>query len=235
MGVAGRGLGRTLLGSGLLAVTLLGGAGGYGLGLVTTEQQASAGTGAAPLAPDSTSTPVSTPPPKKLVPDTSDPLQADDIHYKTREFKVTSVFTSTISMRVPSTWEMSLQEPPKDMRFNEPARKRYLRVQGGFSITRPPADSMAQRVTQLLESVPANQLVRIKSQTVDPETKDATLVYTFAPENSLRYVITRWVANAKGLCHLEIAVTGLPQDKAALEDVLDHASDSATRSDSPLN
>jgi hypothetical protein len=236
VGVAGRGVGRALLGSGLLAVTLLGGAGGYGLGLVTTDQQASAGTAAAPL-PGASSTSPSTPsstPTKSIVPDTTKPLQAEDIHYKTREFTVSSVLKSSVSVRVPSTWEMVLQDPPKEMRFNEPARKRYLRVQAGFSITRPPAASMAVKIGQLLD-LPKDQLVSIKSHTTDPSTGNATLVYTFVPDVYLRYVIIRWVANDKGLCHFEIAVTGLPQDKAGLNDVLDHAADSATRSDSPLN
>jgi hypothetical protein len=47
-------------------------------------------------------------------------------------------------------------------------------------------------------------------------------------------VIVRWVANASGNCAVEISSTGLPQDKAALMDVLDHASDSVTRQDSPI-
>jgi hypothetical protein len=69
---------------------------------------------------------------------------------------------------------------------------------------------------------------------VDPDTKEATLVYTYVPENSLRYVIVRWVANGAGLCTFEIAVTGLPQDQAALEAILDHAAQSALRTDSSI-
>ena len=48
MNVAGRGIGRALLGSGLLAVTVLGGAGGYGIGLLTSAASENAG-GAVPL------------------------------------------------------------------------------------------------------------------------------------------------------------------------------------------
>jgi hypothetical protein len=238
VGVAGSGVGRALLGSGLLAVTLLGGAGGYGLGLVTTDQQASAGTTAAPLAGAASGTPSSaTPstPTKTIEPDDSEALQADDIHYKTRVFTVSSVFDSRVSVRVPGNWDPSLQDPPKEMRYNEPLRKRFVRIQAGFSITRPPAESMAIRIAQLKETVPADQLVTIKSHKIDPKTKNATLVYTFVPKNSVRLVIVRWVANSDGLCIFEMGVSGLPQDKAALEDILDHATDSATRSDSPLN
>jgi hypothetical protein len=233
VGVAGRGVGRALLGSGLLAVTLLGGAGGYGLGLVTTDQQASAGTTAAPLPGGASSTPPSTPP-KHVVPDNTKPLQADDIRYKTREFTVSSVVESKVSMRVPGAWDMTVQDPPKYVRFNEPARKRWIRIEAGFSITRAPAASMAAKMAEL-KILPAGQMLTFKSQHIDPETKNATLVYTYVPEQSVRYVMVRWVANPEGLCIFEIAVTGLPQDKAALEDILDHASESATRSDSPLN
>ncbi|GAA3597294.1 hypothetical protein GCM10022235_81200 [Kribbella ginsengisoli] len=239
MGVAGRGVGRALLGSGLLAVTLLGGAGGYGLGLVTTGQQASAGTAAAPLAGASVSTtPSTTPstPPRKLKQDNSDPLQADEIRYRTRVFYVTSVVRSQVSVRVPSNWEMTLLDPPKDMKFNEPERRRAVRIQGGFKITRPPEDSMKARIAQF-KALAADKMVTVLTHEVDPATKNATLTYNYAdPENNtLKLGMIRWVADDEGLCMLEIAVTGLPQDKSALADILDHASESATRSDEPLN
>jgi len=49
----------------------------------------------------------------------------------------------------------------------------------------------------------------------------------------LRYVIVRWVADDSGLCAIEMSSTGFPQDKAALMDVLDHASKSVVRRDAP--
>jgi hypothetical protein len=131
---------------------------------------------------------------------------------------------------------MTLLDPPKDMKFNEPERRRAVRVQGGFKIFRPPADSMAVRLTQF-KGLPADRMVTVLTHEVDPATKNATLTYTYAdPENNtLKLGLVRWVADDEGLCMLEIAVTGLPQDKAALTDILDHASESATRSDDPLN
>lgn len=234
MGVAGRRLGRALLGSGLLAVTLLGGAGGYGLGMLTRGERASAGVAAAPLTGTSAGPTTPTTSPKTVVPDDSPPLQAKDIEYKTRSFTVRSVVQSAVTSRVPRYWEISIPPSEKYVRFNEPARKRWIRVEAGFTIQRSPRESMAGRIA-LLEEIPADQMLTIKSQYVDPKTQDATLVYTYVPEQTVRYVIVRWVANPAGLCHFEIAVTGLPQDKAALEDILDHASESATRSDSPLN
>lgn len=85
-----------------------------------------------------------------------------------------------------------------------------------------------------LAGVPENQQVTILSKNVDAKTNDATLVYTYVPDKTVRHVIVRWVANEDGLCHLEMATTGLPQDKAALLAVLDRATETATRSDSPL-
>ena len=231
--MAGRRLGRALLGSGLLGVTLLGGAGGYGLGLLTTGEQASAGT-AAPLAGSPSAPATPTPSPKTVVPDDSPPLQAKDIEYKTRSFTVRSVLQSAVTVRVPRYWEISIPPSEKYVRFNEPARKRWIRVEAGFTIQRSPRESMASRIA-LLEEIPADQMLTIKSPHVDPKTQDATLVYTYVPEQTLRSVIVRWVANPAGLCHFEIAMTGLPQDKAALDDILDHAAESATRSDSPVN
>ncbi|MEU4392004.1 hypothetical protein [Kribbella sp. NPDC023855] len=233
--MAGRRLGRALLGSGLLGVTLLGGAGGYGLGLLTTGEQASAGTAAAPLAGSPSAPATATPSPKTILPDDSEPLQAKDIRYKVRSFTVRGALQSAVSLRVPGDWELSL--PPdtkKYVRYNEPAHKRWIRIEAGFTVQRSPALSMAARI-DLLQDLPASQMLTIRSHSVDPKTQDATLLYSYVPEHTLRYVIVRWVANPAGLCHFEIAVTGLPQDKAALEDVLDHAAESATRSDSRLN
>ncbi|WP_433011578.1 hypothetical protein [Kribbella sp. CA-294648] len=234
--MAGRRLGRALLGSGLLGVTLLGGAGGYGLGLLTTGEQASAGTAATPLT--GTSAAPTTPPtaaPKPIVPDNSKPLRAKDIEYKIRSFTVRDALESAVSVRVPGDWQLSV--PPdteKYMRYNEPARKRWIRIEAGFTVQRSPALSMAARI-DLLQDLPATQRLTIMTHSVDPKTQDATLLYSYVPDRTLRYVIVRWVADPAGLCHFEIAVTGLPQDQPALEVILDHAAKSATRSDSPLN
>lgn len=233
--MAGRRLGRALLGSGLLGVTLLGGAGGYGLGLLTTGEQASAGVAAAPLTGASAGPTTPTTTPKPIVPDNSEPLRAKDIKYKIRSFTVRDALQSAVSVRVPGDWEISV--PPdteKYIRYNEPTRKRWIRIEAGFTVQRSPALSMATRI-DLLQDLPDAQRLTIRSHLVDPKTQDATLVYSYVPDRTLRWVIVRWVANPAGLCHFEIAVIGLPQDEAALEAILDQAAKSATRSDSPLN
>ncbi|WP_344209327.1 hypothetical protein [Kribbella sancticallisti] len=237
--MAGRRDGRALLGSGLLAVTLLGGAGGYGAGLLTTTGTATAQGQAGPLAAVSpqpstpTASPTPTVIPKKIVPDNSPALQADDLYYKTRSFTATSVVRSSVSVRVPGNWTLTQPDPPTLGRFTDPTSKRWIRIEAGFTIRRPPAESMAARVKDL-GSVPKNQQVTILSSEIDPKTQNATLVYTYVPEQTVRHVIVRWVANEDGLCHFEMATTGLPQDKSALLAVLDRATDSSTRSDSPL-
>ncbi|RZU20094.1 hypothetical protein EV645_2321 [Kribbella rubisoli] len=228
---------RALLGAGLLTLAGVGGVGGYGVGLFLTEEPSLAGT-AAPLPMAVSSGPPATPttpapPPKKIVPDDTEALNKDDLEYRVREFTATSVVRSDVRLKVPRDWGFTQPDPPKIGRYTDPTSKRWIRIEAGFTIRRPPAESMAQRLTDLA-TVPAAQMLSIKSHTVDPDTKEATLVYTYVPENSLRYVIIRWVANGEGLCTFEIAVTGLPQDREAMEDILDHAANSATRDDSPI-
>ncbi len=231
-----RGTVGTLLASGMVGVVAIGGAGGYALGLLTTAEQAAASGTAAPLGPVPTPTPSMTPssptlPPKTVVQDDSKPLNVDDLRYKTREFTATSALRSEVRVRVPSNWKFTYPDPPTYGRYTDPTEKRWIRIEAGFTIRRAPAESMNARITDL-GAIPANQLLQIISQTVDADTGDATLVYTYVPGNTVRYVIIRWVANRDGLCTFEIASTGLPQDQAALEDVVQHAADSAVRNDS---
>lgn len=227
--------GRVLLGSGLLAATLLGGAGGYGAGLVTSPDVAVASGPAAPLSPLTapTPTPVSSLPPKKVVPDETPALQVDELRYKTRTFTAKSVVQSTVSVRVPSNWTFTQPDPPIHGRYTDPSSKRWIRIEAGFTVRRPPAESMAAKIKGLAD-VPKNQLVTILSSKIDSKTQNATLVYTYVPDQSVRYVIVRWVANEDGLSEFEIATTGLPQDKDALLAVLDRATETATRDDKPL-
>jgi hypothetical protein len=241
--VAGRGIGRALLGSGLLAVTVLGGAGGYGIGLFTSAASEAAGR-AVPLGsvtptagPSSPTTPATPENPRRTpVPDNSEPLQADDLSYQTREFDTEGTVRSRVTAKVPRNWWMTQPDPKKEARFTDPTAKRWVRIESGFTRTRPPATSMAIRLAQL-EALPAEQTLTILSQKVAPSTRMATLTYTYIPKETgtLRYVIVRWLAlDESDDVAVEMTSTGLPQDKAALLDVLEHATDSVTRTDSPL-
>jgi len=242
--VAGRGIGRALLGSGLLAATVLGGAGGYGLGLVTSAASQSAG-GAVPLGSVTPSTdPSSTPsvpvePRKTPKPDHTDPLRADELSYQTREFDTEKVVRSHITVKVPRNWSFTQPDPKLTGRFTDPTSKRWLRIESGFSLTQPPADRMAARM-ELLKELPASQTLSFVSDDVDPVAKTATLTYTYIPPDppdslTLKYVIVRWIAlDSSGLVGVEMSSVGLPQDKVALLEVLDRATKTVTRTDSPL-
>ncbi|RZT12665.1 hypothetical protein EV649_7030 [Kribbella sp. VKM Ac-2569] len=232
---------RAMLGAGLLTLAGVGGAGGYGVGLFLTEEPSLAGT-AAPLAvgstPGTTPTPTPTPPPRKVTYDDSPALDVDDLRYKSQTFDVKSVVKSRVSVRIPSGWSLTQPDPPKTGRFTDPTGKRWIRIEAGFTIKRPPVTSMQARIAEL-NRLPANQMLHLISQRVDA--RYATIAYTYvpppeqSPEGVLRYVIVRWVADDSGNCAVEMSSTGLPQDKDALLDVLDHAADSVERRDTPLS
>jgi hypothetical protein len=231
---------RTLLGAGLLTLAGVGGATGYGVGLFLTDEPSLAGAASPlPMSPGSTPTrtPSPAPPSQKITYDDSPALRAEDLRYKTRTFEVKSVVRSEVTVRVPGDWDLTRPDPPKTGRFTDPTGKRWIRLEAGFTIKRPPATSMGIRITEL-NKLPANQMLRLISQSVDEHY--ATISYTYvpppeqSPEGILRYVVVRWVADDSGNCAVEMSSTGLPQDKAALMDVLDHAADSVERRDSPL-
>ena len=238
--MARRGTVGALLGSGLVAITALGGAGGYGVGLLIGEAQPAVASGAAaPLgttAPTTSVTQGPGAPTRTPKPDNRPALQADDLSYKTRSFTAELQVKSHVSARVPYNWRITQPDPPNYARFTDPTSKRWIRIEAGFTISRPPAASMAARIKDL-NALDKNQLLTIVSQQVEDD--QATLAYTYLPPESqssegvLRYVIVRWVADDSGLCAIEMSSTGFPQDKVALMDVLDHASKSVVRRDAP--
>jgi hypothetical protein len=235
-------VGRALLGAGLLVVTLLGGAGGYGVGWLTSSTASHSTTGQAmPLGgigpSPSPSTPTSTstePPTKTPKPDNTPPLLAQDLAYKTRQFVAELVVRSEVAVKVPRNWKMTQPDPKDEARFTDPTGKRWIRVEAGFSLTRPPADSMAARIA-LLKTIPSSQALTIVSQETDAKARTATLTYSYIPDQTTRYVIVRWAAlDASGNVAVEMSSTGLPQDRPALVDVLDEATASVSRVDTPL-
>jgi hypothetical protein len=238
--VAGGGTGRALLSTGLLGATLLGGAGGYGLGLLTSPAVAASSGVAAPLA--ATTSPSTTPSPvqvKTPKPDNMPPLVASDLAYLTHEFTAVAVVTSKISVAVPRNWRMTQPYPKIEARFTDPTSKRWIRVEAGFTVRRAPADSMAARVAQLKQGGPTVGL-RIISQQSGTATHDdgtpltySTLTYSYIPGDTTRYVIVRWVAlDRSGLTAVEMTSTGLSQDRPALLSVLQRATESVVRTDS---
>ncbi|TDD58491.1 hypothetical protein E1263_18885 [Kribbella antibiotica] len=236
--------GTALLASGLVAIVALGGAGGYGVGWLTAADSSVTATGKPlPLGqlslPPTPASPTTTPVPvdsRKPVPDNSKALLVKDLTYRTHTFKVQGTLESEISLEAPDGWTYTPQTDRDTARFNE-TLKRYLRVQGGFPLTRPPAASMAALIKRL-DKLDASQQVRYVDEVDDGDT--ATLIYEWVPPAeiaalpSLRRVIVRWVADDSGKVAVELSVTGLPKDAKALQDVMDHASQSVERRDSPV-
>lgn len=235
MVVAGRWVGSVLLCSSMVGITAVGGVGGYGFGLWSSSAQKAAANGAAvPLS--LVSTPASTPakPVKIAQPNNAKALKKSSLDYKLRHFDVEAVMRSTIEVEVPKNWDDTLQDPPKEMRFTDPTGLRWIRIAAGFTIRRPPAESMAERI-EALKNNPADQDLKVVSQTVADDGLSATLTYTYIPKEYLRHVVVRWVA-LKGSPNaaVEISSTGLPQDNAAILDVLDRATQTITRTDTAL-
>lgn len=229
MPVTGRFAGGVLLSAGLVVVTLAGGAGGYGIGHLTEPRTQPTGS-AAPLQPTGTPT-------LKLNVPVKDPapaLQKSELRYKEREFVAEKSVRSQVTVDIPKNWRMTMSaETPYEARFTDPTDKRFVRVQAGFAIERPPKTSLEIRVGQLANH-PKQEDLRIVSRDVADDKRSATLVYTYVPR-STRYVMVRWVAlDDSGNCAVEIGASGLIQDKAAIEALLDQASESVTRSDSSL-
>ncbi|GAA3083472.1 hypothetical protein JOF29_004471 [Kribbella aluminosa] len=230
---------RTMLGAGLLGLAGAGGAGGYGAGLFLTAEPSLAGTaGPLPMSSVSTSpTPATPPPPRKVTYDDSPALDAGDLSYRSQTFYVKSVVKSRITVRVPDGWGLTQPYPPRTGRFTDPTGKRWIRIEGGFTIKRPPAASMQARIIEL-KRLTTDQMLNLLSQQDDGDS--ATISYTYvpppdqSPDGVLRYVIVRWVADNSGNCAVEMSSTGLPQDKKALQDVLEHATKSVERHDSSL-
>jgi hypothetical protein len=93
---------------------------------------------------------------------------------------------------------------------------------------------MAARIA-LLKTIPSSQALTIVSQETDAKARTATLTYSYIPDQTTRYVIVRWAAlDASGNVAVEMSSTGLPQDRPALVDVLDQATASVSRVDTPL-
>ena len=121
---------------------------------------------------------------------------------------------------------------PREVKFLDPRKERAVRVESALP---PPAmsttDSMAQLVANLKSSQPYENDLRILSQTDEQieangeSRKVSTLIYTYIPKKTVRYVIVRWIATGgDDNATVEMSVTGLPQDAAGLRAVLLEAS-----------
>lgn len=199
----------------------------------------------APLVADAmpTSSPPSGPLPKKTpVPDPAEAMDPDELSFRRETFQVTKQPHPpvTVSLHIPAGWRLTPQASSDEVRFIDPAGKRWIRVESGFAVERPPADSMSILVTNLRTSQPPENALTILSRRSgqlsdrdgDGVRNISTLEYTYIPNQSVRYVFVRWIGfGPAGDAAVEMSVTGLPQDSKALAEVLARASSTVERTD----
>jgi hypothetical protein len=231
----------------VLAFGVIGVGGGYAAGVITEPSIPGASGQPAPLAGsagEGVPTPKQSARTVSTTPDDTRRLDPD-IVYRRKTFEVRAAFRSEVSLHVPADW---WQSEPRDDReqFTDPLRKRWIRIESGFTPLRSPNDSRAAQIARLLDAEPPNPNLKLDDSRPD-ETREgrdgrprsiSTLVYTYAPKSSTtnayvtRLVLTRWIAFGEGgNTEVELSVTGLPQDAKALEKILDRATDTVTRRD----
>lgn len=231
---------------GLVAgVALVGVAAGFGAGLLTQEDPR---TGTGPVlpmaaAPTPVTTPSTTPVARKTpVPDDEPALDTGDLSYRTVDFRLTKAPHAPVRVRleVPQDWKYQrIDDQTDQIRYVDPTGKRWIRIESGFLIERPPVDSMNELVTTLRTSVAPENDLRIEGRDVKAlagEKGDsrnvATVRYSYIPNQRRLQVIVRWVGyGAPGNVAVELSITGLPQDKEALTAIMDQASLTVERFD----
>lgn len=231
---------RPILVSGVVLITLLGAAGGYYTGDRTELPVPTAAGEAVPLGGASPSQPQltrKTPKPNNLT-----ALQVDELDFRTQKFTVhqDSQPPVRLSVRVPDGWRKTVdKKAPGEVKFLDSLRERGVRVEAGFQPGLTTAQMRDKLIQGLESSQPYENNLQIVAKTDDTITgsdgrprETSTVVYTFIPGKDVRYVIVRWVATAgDSMATVEMSITGLPQDKAALHLIADQAAKSATPED----
>jgi hypothetical protein len=225
----------------LLALALGAGSGYYAGDYFDTPEPTASGT-AGPLgeiSPSPTPTPTEPALPVKTpIPSNLEPLQTG-LDYTNHTFTVTPKDAEPVqlSLETPQGWKIAPRDPerPGEVKYLDKLRERGVRVEAVAPAAETPADEMAQLIVDLKKSQAPENDVRITSQTTDVITGDdgesrsvATLIYTFIPKETLRYVIVRWIAINGELTNIEMSITGLPQDAQALDEVLQRATASVS-------
>ena len=222
---------RVLLVGLLLLALALGVGGGYYTGDYLETPRPTASGEAAPLgevSPSEPPLPVKTP-----IPSNVEPLETG-LDYQRRTFTVTPKGRPPVrlSIEVPAGWGLTHDsQVPAQVRFLDKLKERGVRVESVEPAAQTTADAMAKLIVDLKASQKPENDLRIQSQTTEQiEGEDgeprsvSTLIYTFIPVKTLRYVIVRWVAtNGGDLTTVEMSITGLPQDAAGLDEVLEAA------------
>ena len=222
---------RVLLVGLLLLALALGAGGGYFTGDYLDAPEATASGNAAPLgevSPSEPLLPVKTPIPSNV------PALETGLNYTRHTVTLTPKGQppEQLSIETPEGWRPT-KDPsaPGEIKYLDKLRERGVRVEAVEPVTQTTADAMAQLIRNLKSSQAPENDLRIVSQTSEQVEGDdgnprsvSTLVYTYIPIKTRRYVIVRWVATDGGdLTTVEMSITGLPQDAPGLDEVLKEA------------
>jgi hypothetical protein len=230
---------RVLLAGLLLLALALGVGGGYYTGdRFDTPEPTASGT-AGPLGTVSESpSPTPTEPPlpvKTPIPNNLTPLQPG-LDYTRHTFTVTPKDEPSVQLAIdtPQGWHLT-KDPkrPQEVKYLDDLKERGVRIEAVEPVDTTPAAAMAQLIVDLKKSQAPENDVQILSHTTDTINGDdgdprpvATLIYTYIPGETVRYVIVRWIAIDGQLTNVEMSVTGVPEDTDALNEVLEHATTS---------
>lgn len=228
---------RVLLAGLLLLALALGVGGGYYAGDRFDRPEPTATGTAGPLGVVSSS-PSPTPtepslPVKTPVPNNLDPLQTG-LNYTRHTFTVTPKGEPSVDLAIetPQGWRLAARDPqrPGEVKYLEDLRQRGVRVEAIEPVDTTPADAMAKLIVNLKKSQAPENDVQILSHTTGTVNGDdgqarpvATLIYTYIPGDTLRYVVVRWVATQGQFTDVAMSITGLPQDADGLNEVLEKA------------
>jgi hypothetical protein len=217
---------RPILVSAILLITLAGAAGGYYTGDRTEPTPTAAGE-ALPLGEvgqSEPSVPVKTPVPSDVA------ALETELPYKRHTFTVTPERQQPVqvSIETPQDWRLTKNpKAPAEVKFLDPLNERGVRVEA-VEPTQTTADARRQIAVGLRQSQAPENDLRILSETdervqdLDGRTRTvSTLIYTYIPNKTRRYVIVRWIATGDNdLATVEMSITGLPQDAQGLAEVL---------------
>ncbi|GAB2556090.1 hypothetical protein [Kribbella endophytica] len=224
-----------VLASGVIVLGLIGAAGGYLVGDLTQPTTASANNeyptdGDSPPADFIVKTPV---------PNHVPAFKATGLRYREHTFTVRQEPSPKVevSIDMPRGWQLtSSPKTPGEVKFLDSLKQRAVRVESGFPPDLTTADQREKLIPGLVSSQPPENDLKILENYDSTVTGDdgstrevSTLIYTYIPTETLRYVIVRWVATGgDSQATVEMSVTGLPQDAAGLKAVLAEASESVT-------
>lgn len=215
--------------SGVVLLGLVAGAAGYEAGLITEPGVSPAAGAAAPLAGMSPSAPL---PVKTPVPSDVPALTTAELSFRQHTFRVqASDRTVELAIRAPRGWQLTTSpKSPAEVKFLDPLKERGVRVEAISPPGLSTKESREKLVVDLERSQPPENDLRILSQADDQVEADgelrsvSTLIYTYIPNKTRRYVIVCWVAaHGDEPATVEMSITGLPQDAAGLGSVLEEA------------